>query len=356
MNRNYFITVVVLVFVCILFIFVTMWKFQEVDKPLVSEQLVPHPLSPYKSSLSASGVVEPSSENIYLSTPLNRNISKVLVKVGTNVKKGEALIELENNDIKADLKAQLSAYAIAFAKLEKLKKMPRAEDLASAQAQEKVSQALYSQAKAQYEMVQKLTDPRAISQEERNKRQFDFEQAEAKLEQAQADLKKIKAGTWAPDLKIAQMEVKQAKSNLEKIKADLEQTIIRSPIDGTVLQVLIHSGELPSADKNPLMVIGDINNMFIRASINQFDIPYFNPKSDAVAFLQGDARYEFPLEYVRTEPYLVDKQNVRNNILERVDTKVLQVVYKIKSTNKKNLYVGQEMDVFIDEKSIKGTQ
>jgi multidrug efflux pump subunit AcrA (membrane-fusion protein) len=245
------------------------------------------------------------------------------------------------------------AYEIALARLKKLESLPRQEDVHAAEAALKSAEVELNQAKTQYDMVQGLQDTRALSQQEINRRRFNYEQAEAKFQQAQADVNKTKGGTWKPDLQIAYLEAQEAKSNVSRIEAEIQRTIIRSPIDGKVLQIKIHEGESPLGVNGPLMIVGNTDEMDLKVSINQFDAPYFRSNARAVAFLRGSARIEFPLEFIRLVPYLVSKQNLTNEITEKVDTRVLQVIYRIKNDaqtkdNIYNIYVGQQMDVFIE--------
>ena len=123
-------------------------------------------------------------------------------------------------------------YESSIAKLTKLEALPRQEDVAAVEAAFQSSEIQVAQAESQYEMVEGLQDSGALSQEEINRRCFSYQQAEAKLQEAQADLEKINAGTWGPDLEIARLETEQAKANIERVQADIERTIIRSPIDG----------------------------------------------------------------------------------------------------------------------------
>jgi multidrug efflux pump subunit AcrA (membrane-fusion protein) len=159
-------------------------------------------------------------------------------------------------------------------------------------------------------------------------------------------LNKVKAGTWKPDLAIAALQVEQAKTSVERVQAEIDRTIIRSPIDGKVLQINIHEGESP-ATINKLMIVGNTDEIYLKVSINQFDAPYFRPEAQAVAFLRGNAHMEFALEFIRLVPYLVQKQDFTTDITDKNDTRVLQVIYRIKDTDH-NVFVGQQMDVFIE--------
>lgn len=348
MNRNYFLGIVFAALACLLLIFFSVGK--EVQAPISQKPIAPPPLAPYKTYITGVGIIEASSGNISVGTTLNRTVKKILVSEGHHVDKGEALIQLENSDLVAALKEQQFAYESAQKRLEKMQSLPRAEDLAIAEATLKGSEAELNLSKDRYNMVIALGDSRAISQEEKMKRLFDYQQAQAKWQQTQADYDKTKAGAWKPDLEIAELEVNQARANLKRTQAELDRTIIRSPIEGTVLQIKIHEGESPQDPlKGPMMVLGNTQELYLRVSINQLDIPFFHADEPATAYLQGDARAHFPLELVRVEPYLVPKQNFTNEITETINTNVLQILYKIKN-KELPLFVGQQMDVFIATK------
>ncbi len=348
MNRVYFYIILGLAICSLLFI--VLYKWQESHKMAPTPIPALYPLAPYKSYITGVGIVEAGSENIFIGTPLNRIVEKVMVKVGSKVKKGDVLLQLEARDLEAELVSRQAAYEIAVARLDRLKMMPRQEDVISAEATLSASEANYQQAKIQYEMTQQLQDPRALSQEEINRRKSNIEQAEARLKEAQASLAKIRTGTWQPDLEIAELEVRQAKAEMQKIRTEIERTVIRSPIDGKVLQIKIHEGEFPPLDtsKNPIMIVGNTDEKHLEVSINQFNAPYFKSDSPAIAFLQGDPKRTFELEFVRLDPYLVNKQNFTNDIQERVDTRVLKVTYRFK-TSTRGVFVGQQMDVFIKD-------
>lgn len=349
MKRNYFTVILWLTIAGLLLIIASMWKEGHKQEIPVSTLETFHPMSPFKNYIFAVGIVEASSENISIGIPVNRIVSKVLVSTGELVKKGAPLIQLDDRDLQSELKTQQTLYDIAQAKLKRLEEMPRAEDIVVAEASVNNAKVELDQTKKQYEMVQSLQDPRALSKEEVDRRYFAYVQAESGLAQAEAQLKKVKSGTWKPDLSIAQLEVKQAKTNVERVRTEIERTIVRSPIDGKILQVKIHEGELPPMDtsKTPVMIVGNTEEKHLEVSINQYNASYFNPEAPAVAFLQGDARVEVQLEFVRLDPYLVNKQNLTNDLLEKVDTRVLQVVYKFKN-NPYRIFVGQQMDVFIE--------
>lgn len=346
-NRKYFIIIIVLALMGL--IYALIYVIATRSSPIALEEPFPPAKSPFKTSIFGVGIVEPNTENIYIGTALSRIVDKVLVKAGDKVNRGDILFTLEDRDLEAEKKVRESAYKKTLAELQKLKAMPRSEEVVPFEAQVKSYEAELELAKNQYEMAKNLGDSRAISQEEFNKRLYHYQQMKSKYDQAKADLDKIKAGSWKYDIDIAEIDAEQALANLKRTEAEINRTIIRSPIDGEVLQVKIHEGELPPADsyKNPLMILGNVDLLHLRVDIDQFDAPYFQPEMPAVAYLQGNANVKVDLHFVRIEPFLSGKQNLTNDILQKIDSKVLSVIYSFHKGNQQ-IYVGQQMDAFIE--------
>jgi hypothetical protein len=81
--------------------------------------------------------------------------------------------------------------------------------------------------------------------------------------------------------------------------------------------------------------------------IDEHDIPRFVRGAAAVASLRGAPGQKYPLTFVRVEPYVIPKRSLTGDNTERVDTRVLQVIYSLKPEGKP-IYVGQQLDVFLD--------
>lgn len=349
MNRSYFNWLILIACAGLILALFSMNKTKEEH---ITPEIVTRPVSPFRAYISGVGIVEASSENIYIGSPLNRIVSKVAVSVGEKVKKGQILFQLEALDLNADLQAKHIAYINALVNLQKLEALPRKEDLLSASADLKSAEIEFTQAASLFQRVDGLQLNGAMSAEDVAKRQYDHQLAEAKLTKAQADFDKVKAGVWVPDLEIAQLQAQLAKAEEDRIHTEIQRTTVTAPIDATVLQIKIHEGEFPPSDpsRTPSMIIGNTDILHVRVSINQFDAPFFDRKAPAIAYLQGNAQLSFPLQFVRLEPFFVPKQNLTNDITEKVDTRVLQAIYSFQEGTKR-VFVGQQMDVFIETPS-----
>lgn len=327
------------------------YLFAKDDSPKneLSEPISSHPISPFKSSIFGVGIVESSSTNISLGTPANRIVNSIDVKVGSKVKKGEVLMRFDDKDLQAELKQEEINYDKALIEYQKLKALPRQEDLSVAKANLKKAEIALNEAQKEVDNVKGLEISKAIKSEEIDRRKFELDKAKANFDESQANFDKIAMGARQEDLDIAELNVLEMQALIDKTKTDINQTIVKSPIDGTVLQIKIHEGEMPPIEtsREPIMIVGDTDILHLRVNINQFDAPYFNPNAKAFAFPQGDARLKYELEYIETEPYLVSKKNLTGDVTETVDTRVLQVIYKLKNIDH-NIYVEEQMDVFIE--------
>ncbi len=63
-------------------------------------------------------------------------------------------------------------------------------------------------------------------------------------------------------------------------------------------------------------------------------------------FKTGDGQ-PMPLEFVRIDPFVIPKRALTNSQTELVDTRVLQIIYKVRDANA-GLFIGQQLDVYID--------
>ena len=98
--------------------------------------------------------------------------------------------------------------------------------------------------------------------------------------------------------------------------------------------------------------MGQIDPLHIRVDIDESEIPRFRPEAIATATLRGSSGHEVRLQYVRTEPLVVPKRNLTGTVSERVDTRVMQVIYSV-SPQSLHAIVGQQVDVYIEDNSTK---
>jgi multidrug resistance efflux pump len=320
---------------------------------------VPPPTSPFGDTVAGAGMVEPSTEasgtgNIAVGSQLPNAVTKVWVRVGQSVKAGDLLFELDDRQATADLKARQAALAIAKEQLRRLNLQPRAEEVPVSEAQVAVAEANVRQAQDQYERARRLVGSGVVSQQEYVTSEQNYQSARAQLALARSRLALLKAGAWAPDRTIAAANVAQARAQVEQAKTILDLLRVRAPVDGTILQVNVRPGEYVSTfSGQSLILMGNLQPLHVRVNVDEEDLPRLKLYAPARAKIRGDpSQQEVPLSFVRLEPYVLPKTSLTGVNTERVDTRVVQLIYAVDPENPlvldSKILVGQLMDVFID--------
>lgn len=272
----------------------------------------PPAVSPYLHSIAGSGIIEASSQNISIGCPFNEIIGTIFVVEGDRVNAGDLLFQL-------DLRIFEAEAAIAQANLNQ-------------------AIVLLEDKKIQFSFYQRLKDARAVSEQIYQQAHYTFLEAEE-------------------NVKVAQAALNEALVNIQR-------ATIRAPLDGEILQVNIHVGEIApivpfvntqstwlTAAYGTLLLMGTVEPLQVRVDIDEDDAWRFKKGTTAMAYVRGNRNIKFPLTYFRTEPYIIPKASFTGETVERVDTRVLQVLYTF---DKKDLpvYSGQVLDIFIEARPV----
>jgi multidrug efflux pump subunit AcrA (membrane-fusion protein) len=273
----------------------------------------PPPASEYPDTVAAVGLVEASTENISIGTPLPGVVARVFVSAGQTVKAGDPLFELDLRQLRAELEVRQRALSVATSRVAVAR--AKLDDLAR-----------------QLAFVEQVKDHRAISAEEQSRRRSAVQTATAELEQARS-------------------EAAAAASQVRAADTEIERSTVRAPLDTQVLQVKLRAGEFAPAGptETPLMILGRVKPLHVRVDVDEQEAWKVRDGAPAIGRVRGNAPVKTPLAFVRFEPYVTPKRSLTGDTTERVDTRVLQVIYRVERDDVP-LYVGQQLDVFIDAK------
>jgi multidrug resistance efflux pump len=252
-------------------------------------------------------------------TPLPGVVDRVRVTAGQTVKRSDALFELDTRQLRADLAVRRQAVAVAQARI-------------------RVADARLSDLQRQLEFAEQVKDKRAISAEELTRRRSAVEIARAELDHARS-------------------ETAGAEAQVQSVEVDLERSIVRAPLSAEVLQVKVRVGEFAPAGTtaNPLILLGRSNPLHVRVDVDEHEAWRVREGAPAVGHVRGNATLKAPLAFVRFEPFVVPKRSLTGDSTERVDTRVLQIIYRVERRDLP-LFIGQQLDVFIDAQRPGGTQ
>src|SRR5216684_3358425 len=213
----------------------------------VVQPVVQSAQAPFTSSIFGPGIVEASSENIAIGTPVSGIVTAIYVKWGDRVKAGAPLFKVDTRDLEAQL-------------------LP-----ATAKVNE--AQATAAKAENRLKVGERLEPGVSISVEEMANRRFDTGIDKAMVSSAQAQVEQIKS------------QIASAKAQVEQIERDVELRTIRAPISGRILQMKTRLGEYAQSGvlSTPLMLLGDDTSLHVRVDIDENDAWKFRPCAPAVA-------------------------------------------------------------------------
>jgi multidrug resistance efflux pump len=304
--------------------------------------------NPFQNCVAGAGMVEPETENISIGAPLPGIVVEVFVKVRQHVKPGAPLFRIDDRDRKAELAVRKAMLGDAKATLERLESMPRPEEIPAAEAKVREAKADWDNWEQQWARGEKLVTDRTMTEEEFQERKQTAIGARERYNKAVADYNLLKAGSWEPEKRVARAAVQRVQAQVDQAQTEVDRLTVKALVDGEVLQVNVRPGEFVGAPPGQaLIVLGSTTQLHVRVDIDEYDIPRFIPEAPARAVLKGQSTGFFPLKFVRIEPYVIPKKSLTGDNTERVDTRVLQVIYAVDGGDKR-LFVGQQVDVFID--------
>ncbi|MEO7699600.1 MAG: efflux RND transporter periplasmic adaptor subunit [Opitutus sp.] len=256
--------------------------------------------TPYQNSVAGSGLVEASTENISIGTQIAGIVSKIFVQIGGEVKAGDPLFAIDDRALRAELATRRAAAQVAEAQL--------------------------ADASYDFTLAEKLVAKDVSPTTDREKKRLAVQKAEAQLAQARAEL--------------------------NATETNLERLTVHAPVNGQVLQLKVHLGEFAadaaaSTGQPPLVLLGGVTPLNVRVDVDENDAWRIPTGAPATGYLRGHKEIKAALKFVRFEPYVVPKKSLTGDSTERVDTRVLQVIFSFERGNLP-VYVGQQMDVFID--------
>lgn len=313
------------------------------------------PQSPFAATLACSGIVEAQSENIAVGSATPGVVVEVLVKVGDRVEAGTPLFRLDDRDLRGGLEVRKAAVSQARSEVIRLEAEPRQETIPPLVATVNEAKATAIAAADALRRAEEIFAKQVITEQDAiEKRQADAF-ARAALQKAEAELALREAGSWNYDRDVSRAAVLKAEADLAKMEIDLDRLTVRSLVEGEVLQVNVRPGEFVGAPPGqPLIVLGNVDRLHVRVDIDEFEIDRFDPAFAARAVPRGSAGTEYTLAFVRVEPFVIPKKSLTGDNSERVDTRVLQVIYGCSPEQDgppgpgKRLFVGTQVDVFIE--------
>jgi HlyD family secretion protein len=321
--------------------------------------------SPYAHGIYANGILEsdqPVGQNINVYPEVSGTVRQVLVSEGQDVAPGQPLLMIDDSIQRATVAQMESQAEAAFALLQELRAEPRKETLDVAEAQVVAAQAALKTAEDALDKQRTAStlNPKSVSKDALDTAVNAAAGAQAAFDVARKQRDLTKAGAWVYDIHNQERQYHALVKSAAAARALLAKYTLRAPGHGTVLAINAPIGGFVSAQgaydsytqgMKPALVLGSPRTRLqVRCYVDEILVPRLPSPSRLKAQLSvRGSQVTVPLTYVRTQPLVSPKIELSDQRLERVDVRVLPIIFKLEQVPGVNLYPGQLVDVYIGE-------
>ncbi|MGD0922130.1 MAG: efflux RND transporter periplasmic adaptor subunit [Terriglobia bacterium] len=238
--------------------------------------------------LTAGGYIV-AHHTIQVSSKVVGKVAWVGVEKGDRVKEGQVLVRLEDNEYQAQLAQARANLGVANARLKELETGSRPQEIDAAKAAMQEAEANFQNATVNRKRVEDLARQNIASQQQLDNARTQFEVAAAQLESARKRYDLVKIGPRIEQIDYARAQAAQAQAMVDYAQTMLDSTLIRAPVDSTVLERLIEKGEMvstmnfggPGGVKASVASLADLSDLQVELDINQNDFPKISPRHDS---------------------------------------------------------------------------
>ena len=230
-------------------------------------------------ALTASGYVIPR-RRVEVSSKTSGRVEELLVDRGDIVKVGQVLARLDDSEIQAQLKQARAARQAAAARLEEAVAGSRPQEVERAKAALEEAEANLQTSQINLERVTRLQEKGVLAKQALDEARNAYDVAAAQVKVARKNHELIQLGPRAEQIQLARAQLAETEASITWWETQLENTIIRAPVAGTVLERLIEKGEMVTTGfvsgrgaKSALVSIADLKDLEVELDINESDIP-----------------------------------------------------------------------------------
>ena len=275
--------------------------------------------------LNATGYIV-AAHKIELAAKVVGKVSWIGVEKGNHVKVGQELVRLENEEYKAQVQQAQGSLLNLQAKLAELQNGSRPEEIAKAKADLDSAQADLTNAKVSLDRTRPLVEKGVLSRQSLDDAQAKYDGQFARTASAERTYDLAKLGPRHEQLDAVRGQIEQAKGMLAYAQTQLDNTVIRAPISGTVLERNVERGEFVTTGfvgdkgaKGYVVSLADLNDLQAELDIGQNDFAKLGARQKAQVWTDSfpDRKYE---AYI----YEVSPEANRQKATVQVKVKILK--------------------------------
>ncbi len=275
--------------------------------------------------LNATGYIV-AHHKIEVASKVVGKVAWIGVEKGDRVKQGQVMVRLEDEEYRAQVLQAQGQLNNLKAKLAELENGSRPEEIARAKADVEQSKADRENALITLRRTKDLVQQGVLAKQSLDDAQAKYDGAVARTLSLQHTYDLARIGPRKEDIDAQKAAVMQAQGALEFAQTQLDNTVIRAPIDGTILERNVEKGEFVTTGfvgdkgaKGYVVSLADLNDLQVELDINQNDFAKLSPEQKGVITTDAypDRKYEGVIAEISPEAN-------RQKATVQVKVKVLQ--------------------------------
>lgn len=259
--------------------------------------------------LNATGYIV-AAHKIQVASKVVGKVAWIGVDKGDRVKEGDVIVRLEDDEYRAQLQQAQGQLANLQARLAELENGSRPEEIAAAKANVDQAQADLENALVQLERTGKLHKEGVFPKSNLDDAEARARSAQARVNSLQKTYELIKIGPRREVVDAVRGQIVQARGAVDFFQTQLNNTIIRAPVTGTILERVVERGEFVTTSfvgergaKGYVVSLADLNDLEVELDISQNDFSRLGPHQKAVVTVDAypDRRWRGVIDEISPE-------------------------------------------------------
>ncbi len=283
--------------------------------------------------IEASGNIE--ATNVIVSSKVNGEIKKILYDEGQFVNEGDTVMSIDHETLQLQLDQAEASEQVAQAQLNLLRKGARKEDISQAEEAVKQAQVNYDLAKKDKERMENLYQSNSVSQNQYDNANAKFELAQAQLKSANENFSKLKNFARPEEIQQAEANLNRQKAAVKLLKKSINDSYVQSPINGVIVDKFFEKGETVT-QMSSLFKVSDLRtvDLVIYVSEEELGRVKLGQKADVSVDAYPDKNYTGKVIYISPEaeftPKNIQTKDERTKLVFAVKIRIDNPKYELK--------------------------
>ena len=245
--------------------------------------------------LSATGYVV-AHHKINVNSKVTGRVAWIGVEKGDKVKEGQVVVRLEDQEFRALYEQARGGYESAKARLAEMEHGSRPEEIQQAEHNLSEARAIAANDKTTLDRTRDLFSQGVVSNQALDDATARYDSSQQRVNSLAQSFQMSKIGPRSEQIQRARGDLGQAQGQMDYAKSQLDATVIRAPVSGTILERTAEKGELVTAQfasgaeggpRGSVVALADLNDIQVELDIAQDDFAKLGPKQEATVILDA---------------------------------------------------------------------